>query len=151
MLCLYFHQFILGLISSVDPKYQDYHTQGGSIVDSNLSRIYKIDTIMNLNYSKNISLNMIADELKISTRQVNRIIQGYYGLKFKELISEMRMRATVNLLCNTNLKIIDICNYVGYNSLKGFYAAFKNRYGCLPSEYRKKCKTNEQNKSSVNP
>lgn len=42
------------------------------------------------------------------------------------------------LLVNTNLKIIDILNNVGYDSPKNFINQFTKQFKCSPSEWRKK-------------
>ena len=102
------------------------------------SRIYKIHHIINSHYTDNITLKDIAKTLYLSERQVRRIIYKYHGCSFSELISKMRMKSAYELLTTTDMKILDIASFVGYDSLSGFYSAFKKQYGDLPLNIRKK-------------
>lgn len=132
---LAFHELICSLLGSV--KKNDF-PHPNHIADSHTSRIYKIHHIISMHYMDDISLTYIAEQLFLSTRQVNRIIQNYYGCTFSELITRLRLNAAADFLITTNMKILEIASRVGYNSINGFYSAFKKQYGCLPLSYRKK-------------
>lgn len=131
---LAFHKLIYLVINSVTEK--KYSTPK-KLPDSYTSRIYKIHHIVTMHYMDDITLNYIADSLFLSTRQVNRIIKNYYGCTFSELITKLRLNAAADFLVSTQMKISEIASRVGYNSLSGFYSAFKSQFGCLPLQYRK--------------
>lgn len=105
--------------------------------DSSESRIYKIEAMINENYSDNLSLDQISQKINISTRQIARIIKKQYGCTFKEILTTKRINRAKHLLRNTDKKISDISTEVGYNSEKTFYNAFVSKCGCSPSEYKK--------------
>lgn len=131
---MHFHEFIIAILGISDelsvPALLD-----AAAFDSNMTRIYKIHNVINRNFTSKLSIKQIADMLFLSTRQVNRIIQQYYGKTFRELITQMRMNAASALLSETDMKISTVSAKVGYNSVRGFYTAFRKYYGCLPSEY----------------
>ena len=58
--------------------------------------------------------------------------KGYNGLL------EHRMEKAAALLHESDMSIAEIGRLVGYESQSKFTAAFKESYGCLPKEYRKK-------------
>ena len=134
MFSYHFHGILAHIITASD--------ESGTIttrVDSTSTRLYKLNLLINSYYTQNISIKEIADELSLSTRQLNRIIQKKYGCKFRTLITSKRMELAANLLLSgEELTILEVSVRSGYNSPKGFYTAFKNHYGCLPNEFKEK-------------
>ena len=70
-----------------------------------------------------------------------QIAEKYAGIAEKKVsisFGKTLVLAKTQLLAKTDYTVSEIARWVGYASLAGFYAAFKNQYGCLPTEYRKK-------------
>lgn len=131
----YFYEFVLELLSisgHLNPTSPEE-----LFSDSSISRTYKIQQIISSHYMKDISLDFIAKKLYLSTRQVNRIVQSFYGCTYREIIARTRIRTAAELLRTSSMTVSDIAAQVGYKSLRGFYSAFKKQYGSLPTEYRK--------------
>ncbi|MBQ4528614.1 MAG: helix-turn-helix transcriptional regulator [Clostridia bacterium] len=108
--------------------------------DSDSLRKYKIQTLIHHNFMRDVSLEEIADALHLSPRQASRLVKDYFGCTFKDLIVKMRMEKTAHMLLNSDWSVFKIAQSVGYSSVRGFYSAFKNYYGCLPAEYKNKAK-----------
>lgn len=104
--------------------------------DSNISRLHKINTLANVYYDKNITIEDIAKMLFLSTRQANRIIQIHYGCSWRELVVQKRMLVAIDLLKTTEMTISEIAEYIGYESERGFYSAFKKHFNQPPGFYR---------------
>ncbi len=132
---LYFHEFIVNLIELLnqEPLKPSYD----ALSEDTVSRTHKLHNLISACYTQNISLSELANQLHLSARQLNRIIKANYGCTYKEIITQKRIKAATNLLKAGNMSISDISQKVGYNSLKGFYKAFKKYYDCTPSEYRR--------------
>ncbi|MBQ4526929.1 MAG: helix-turn-helix transcriptional regulator [Clostridia bacterium] len=131
-----FHELITIILKSAN---RDINPgKSVSVTDSNASRAYMITMMISNHFNTDITAEQVAQKLKISTRQVSRIINSTYGKTFKELICDLRMKRAVKLLTTTDKTVAEIAGEVGYNASKGFYNAFKKYYGCLPTEYRKK-------------
>jgi len=129
-----FHEFILFLIKNAYKNELVPHALKNS--DTNMSRAYKINMMVNACYAENITAKSTAEHLKISTRQLSRIMLSNFGCSFKELLTHARMSQAIILLKTTDKTISQISTEVGYNSTKLFYSAFKKYYGCLPSEIK---------------
>lgn len=129
------HELIMMIINS-SSKYVEYKNNA-NISDSNPTRAYKINMIISNLYRQDITIDSVAKKLKLSSRQISRIIRSQYDCTFKELITNRRMERASYLLLNSEKTVAEISGEVGYNTAKGFYKAFKNHYGCLPTEYRK--------------
>lgn len=130
--CLYFHRLINALLYNSGKNVHFVESENKE------SRIYKIHHIINSHYTDDITLKEIAKTMYLSERQIRRIIYKYHGCTFSQLICKMRMKSAYELLTTTDMKILEIASFVGYDSLSGFYSAFKKEYGDLPLNVRKK-------------
>jgi len=92
------------------------------------------------------SLNMLSNILGINHYYLSSVINSDWGNNFNDLINTFRIEKAKNMLKNPknlNIKTIDICFEVGFNSSTTFYRVFKNKLNMSPKEYRKiKLKTN---------
>lgn len=65
-----------------------------------------------------------------------KLFKKYTGQTLKNYMLHVKMNHVAKLLQTTNLKIVDIANEVGYNSLSQFNKVFKDIYHTTPSNYR---------------
>jgi len=84
-----------------------------------------------------LSLSVLADRLKLSPRQTQRLLTEYYGKSFQEKKTEARMSAAAVLLTDKNRTITSIAEELGYSSSEHFSSAFRKYYQTTPREYRK--------------
>jgi len=109
-------------------------------MDDKLKIVHKVKQYITNNYYENISIESIARELYLSSGYMSKIFKGNTGITIQEYITSYRMDIACSLLKNTNDKIIDIANSVGYDSSSYFGTVFKSIYNMTPSEYQKKSK-----------
>jgi two-component system response regulator YesN len=88
-------------------------------------------------YAEDISLDMMADKVKITPTYLSSYFKDKMGLNFKEYVNDIRMNHAMKLLLATNLKVQDIAEQVGYRSLTPFIRMFKLATGMSPNEYRR--------------
>lgn len=86
---------------------------------------------------QSLSLGILADRLKLSPRQTQRLLMESYGKSFQQKKTEARMSAAVILLSNRNKSITSIAEELGYSSAEHFSSAFHKYYEMSPREYRK--------------
>ncbi len=86
---------------------------------------------------RNLSLDALAERLKLSARQTQRLLQDYYGKTFQQKKTEARMSAASILLGEKHRTIASIAEELGYSSPEHFSSAFKNYYHASPGSYRK--------------
>jgi AraC-like DNA-binding protein len=87
-----------------------------------------------------ITLPMLAEKLSIPVHHLSQIINQEYNRNFYEFISGHRVEAAKEMMCApeyAEMKIIDICYRVGFNSISAFNKSFKNYTGLTPTQYRK--------------
>ncbi|WP_127585527.1 helix-turn-helix domain-containing protein [Paenibacillus koleovorans] len=88
-------------------------------------------------YMEDISLDLMADKVKISPTYLSSYFKEKMGLNFKEYLNDIRMEHAKRLLLESNLKVQDVAEQVGYRSLTPFTRMFKLATGMSPNEYRK--------------
>lgn len=84
-----------------------------------------------------LSLDVLADKLKLSTRQTQRLLLEYYGKTFQRKKAEARMSVAANLLGDKGRSITSIADDLGYSSSEHFSSAFRKYYKVSPREFRK--------------
>lgn len=87
---------------------------------------------------QNLSLEELANQLGLSTRQTERLLQKQYGKTFLRKKTEAKMSAASTLLSETSQSITSIAEALGYSSIEHFSSAFKKYYHCSPRQYRQK-------------
>lgn len=97
----------------------------------------KIDTFIEKHATNHATAEQLAARLKISRRQLGRILQQHYGKGFRELLIRSRMDSAQWLLKNTQKPVIQIAGELGYDSESAFYQQFRARFGMSPVQYRK--------------
>lgn len=90
---------------------------------------------------QNLTLSSLAEFFHYSEPHLCTLIKQNTGENFTDVIKKLRMRDAVNYLINTDLKINEIAEHIGYNSADHFSRVFRQTYKCSPAEYRKANKT----------
>ena len=90
------------------------------------------------NYSGDISLSSIAEELHISRYYVSHLFAKRLNINFSDYINSLRIRKACELLKSGELSITEAAHAVGYNSLRTFDRCFAKIKGVTPREYRLK-------------
>lgn len=97
----------------------------------------KIRHYLDENYSKDISLDTVAEVVNLSTSYLSFIFKEISGKNFVDYVNEFRIEKAKKLLDETSLNIAQIAEKVGYNSANNFSKVFKKYVGISPGQYRK--------------
>jgi two-component system response regulator YesN len=97
-----------------------------------------VKKIIDNEYGKGITLSWISKRLKVSRYTLSRNFSKATGMTISQYITDTRIRAAKNYLVNTNLRIRQICDKVGYSSTEHFSRYFKKNTGYSPAEFRNK-------------
>lgn len=102
--------------------------------DTEANRLYKIERLCSTFYAEGFPLSLLAEELHLSERQVERIIKKHYGCGFHALITSYRMKEA-KLLLLKGVPVSAVAETVGYSSSSVFHRAFRNTFGVSPNEF----------------
>lgn len=83
----------------------------------------------------------LAQDLNLSLRQLERIVKSVFGVSYSDLYKKHKLTLAYQLLKDTNMKIKDVSNFLGYSDEANFSRAFKKYYGFSPVKLSL-CETN---------
>lgn len=83
------------------------------------------------------SLEELAAEFELSSRQLRRLVQQELGLSPVELAQTQRLLFAKRLLADTRLPVTEVAFASGFSSVRRFNALFQERYRLTPSEMRR--------------
>ena len=111
----------------------------GEYRDLNDLRTVRIDQFLNNAFHLQGAQQLLAQELGLSRRQLDRVFHRLYGSSFREKLLQVRAEAACDLL-RGDMTVAQIAQRVGYSSSANFTAFFRSFMGMTPSQYREKCK-----------
>lgn len=101
-----------------------------------LNRLSTITGYIRENYTKELSLEMVADRFGYSPSYLSRMFRKYAQTNYKTYLQNVRIEYGFQELANTDHTIGEIALNNGFPNQKAFTREFKKKYGILPSEYR---------------
>ncbi|MEM5502934.1 GlxA family transcriptional regulator [Ahrensia kielensis] len=101
--------------------------------DTNLSAAV---TFMSQRLDQPLSPSMIARELGISTRQLERLFGKYLNTSPKKYYMEMRLERARNLLVQTEKSVTEVAMACGFDSAGYFSRVYRTAYGVTPTMQR---------------
>lgn len=99
---------------------------------------HRIVRMMENNLDFPLSLEEIAQRLRVSTRTVTRICQRQFGEPPMRFYTTIRLQAARNLLFYDEFSINDIAVACGFSYTAVFSRAFRQQFGETPSAFRSK-------------
>lgn len=103
-----------------------------------LNRLSVITAYMKENYEKELSLEKVAEQFGYSPTYLSRMFQKNASMNYKTYLANLRLEHAYKDMVNTEDAIGEVAIRNGFPNSKAFAKAFRNKYGVLPSEYRKK-------------
>jgi len=76
----------------------------------------------------------IAEQVGISTRQLERLFGRYLNCSPKRYFLEMRVNRARKLLMQTDMSVTDVAIACGFESTQHFSKVYKAAYGIVPSK-----------------
>lgn len=87
------------------------------------------------NITNGISLRTVAKKTGMTESTFSRHFSAMNGISFKQYVVQKKIQRAIWLLQTTNRKMIDIALDSGFDSISGFYDAFKKQTGTTPSKF----------------
>ena len=86
---------------------------------------------------RTITLSTLAETFHFSESYLSKMIRKNLGQNFTDILRTLKMNHAMEYLMNTPLKISEIAERVGYDSVDHFSRTFRKVYGMPPLEYQK--------------
>jgi len=100
-------------------------------------QVRRVTAYMRENLDQDIGLQDLADLLKLSRFYFCGAFRAATGYTPHEWLTTLRIHEARRLLANPETRISDIALAVGYKTPSAFTAAFRQRQGCTPREFRR--------------
>ncbi len=147
---IFFHQLLAELIGNFQifqehPKYKSLY---GS--EDERRKNYVAEYMEN-RYMEKVSLADIAGALYLSETYFSKYIKQKFGMTFVEYLNEIRIRHAVEDLLYTEHSLTRIAMDNGFSNAAVLNRVFKNKYGTLPSEFKKRKKQARQSMETPHP
>ena len=126
--------------------YLSYITSTDNLEDSEWFDMSKADKFIReakIYVRKNLKTVTVADMAAAQNYNVKYFSREFtkaMGMSPLEYITDCKMEWAKNAITHSNPSTAEIMNAIGYEHRNGFSKAFKKKYGCTPTEYRKKIK-----------
>ncbi len=89
------------------------------------------------NYASDLNMAVVSNYISMNYSLFSYAFKQYTGQNFVNYLKELRLKEARRLLEETDDKIIDVAEAVGYENYKHFLKLFRMEYGVSPTEYRK--------------
>lgn len=110
-----------------------YHYEGYSERDFDFALVLHY---IQQNY-RTVTLSSLAKTFHFSETYLSKLIRRKLTQSFTEVLRTLKMNHAIDYLMNTSMKISEIAEAVGYDSVDHFSRTFRRVYGVSPQEYKK--------------
>jgi AraC-like DNA-binding protein len=111
-----------------------------SLSKEDIKEIYDLSEYINGNISQALTVTDLSEESGLSPKKLQLGFKVLYSQSVNEYIRRHQLEIARDQLRNTDLSVSEIVYKIGFKSRSYFSKIFTERYGILPTEYRKKLK-----------
>ena len=97
--------------------------------------VLNIKRYINQNYSRDISLNEVAQHMVMSESYLSRLFKRETGENFSEYLSKVRINKAIEMMQEGRYKVYEVAENVGYRNVEYFSKQFKKIIGKSPKDY----------------
>lgn len=123
-----FNVWTLRMKDTLSSEFSDYR---------NKEKISMAVAYIKENYDKELNMAIVSNYISMNYSLFSLSFKQYTGMNFVNYLKMIRINEAKRLLVETEAKIIDISQKVGYENEKHFMKTFKSVCGVSPSEYRR--------------
>lgn len=116
------------LVQTINSQFDDY---------KNKQKIQMAIGYIQDNYDKDLNMAVVSNHISMNYSLFSYVFKQYTGSNFVNYLKDIRMREAKKLLEETDLRIVEISQKIGYENEKHFMKTFKSVCGVSPTEYRK--------------
>ena len=92
---------------------------------------------MEKNYGQDLKVESFAKMFNYNSNYLGKIFRKEMGDSFNNILDTIRIANAKRLLLETDMKVYQISEQVGYSNIDYFYLKFKKYVGISPKEYKK--------------
>lgn len=108
---------------------------------SDKQTIWQVKEYMKEHYAEDLTLGTLAEIVYMNPYYFSAFFKRETGQNFKNYLMEIRMKAAVQILMESDIKTYELAKAVGYNDVRSFTEKFKEYFGDSPAGYKKSMKS----------
>ncbi|WP_099469242.1 response regulator [Konateibacter massiliensis] len=108
--------------------------------NKNKQKISEAVEYIRKNYYNDLNMAVVSNHISMNYSLFSHSFKQYTGNNFVHYLKNIRMEEAKKLLEETDMRVNEISQKVGYDNEKHFMKLFKSACGVSPSEYRKNMK-----------
>lgn len=128
------HQHYRQLIAEI---YQNTHPDSKFMIEL-------VKKYIRENYMEELSIKELAEIACVSTNYFSHMFKNETGINYKAYLTNIRLEKAVELLMESDCKLTEISERIGYRNTRTFVDAFKKKYHVSPVYYRKNMKNSRE-------
>ncbi len=97
---------------------------------------YEVDEYIKRHYKENISLKQISEIFHVNNVYLGQLFKKRHNMLFKDYIYSLRISDAENYLLNTNKRVYQIAEELGFANVDAFISRFVQLKGITPNQYR---------------
>ena len=86
---------------------------------------------------RTVRLSTLAKTFHYNETYLSRMLQNYMGMSFTDIVRGIKMTRAEEYLTNSNLRVHEISDLIGYDSVDHFSRTFKATHNMSPQAYRR--------------
>ena len=107
-----------------------------SLTQSSGMTVRRILEYCSSHYAEDLSLDSLSENLHLNKYYISHSINKQINMRISTFINSLRIEAACRLLQNSNHKISEVAQSVGYDTIRSFNRAFAENIHMTPKEYR---------------
>lgn len=105
--------------------------------------VEKVLTFVSLNYANDLNVDVVRSHVNYSRSYFSHFFKKKTGMSLPQYINTLRVERAKELLRQTDLKVAEIANSIGYSDAFYFSRIFKQLTGQSPQQYKTDCATDD--------
>lgn len=130
-----YEEKLLELVMQIHEKINHHFDQ-----NKNAQKMKKAVEYIEENFATDLNMAVVSNYISMNYSLFSYSFKQYTGSNFVNFLKDIRMKEAKRLLTDTDMKIIEISQAVGYDNEKHFMKIFKATCGVSATEYRKNMK-----------
>lgn len=99
--------------------------------------IRRVHVYVEKNYQKDLKLESIAKVFNYNSAYLGKLFKKEMGENFNNFLDHIRIENAKRMLTESDLKVYQVSERVGYSNIDYFYSKFKRYVGISPKEFKK--------------
>ena len=97
----------------------------------------RVTEYVNNNYTQSLILEEVANHFQLNKCYFCSVLKKEMGKTFSQIVNEIRIEKSKELLLENKFSILDVALQVGFNNQNYYNMVFKKEMGMTPLTYRK--------------